>query len=196
MRELNEDLTSETCRRLAALFQEHFGLDCQSVTAQHQKAMAFNIDLRCLLNSATQRLQDFKMYDSNAAEGELLESKELVENFSFLHSMQVIRNAVLKSICLIHKELKGKEDVGFKDIEMIEHTLVPCGMACSIVDLLSDTNPKMTGNTFSDDSIKLHNEHVDYFLLQILLPYCIPLDKCTRICKNSFTMELPSFSLR
>ncbi len=54
--DLEENLSTETCQRLVAAFQDHFNIDSPVLSAKQQRIVDFNFSLRRLLNEASMRL--------------------------------------------------------------------------------------------------------------------------------------------
>ena len=77
-RELESNLSVDTCQRLVASFQDHFSPDSALLTCQQQRIVEFNMTLRKLLNETNQRLQkeslECSVADSNLANSDLMVS--------------------------------------------------------------------------------------------------------------------------
>lgn len=54
--DIEENLSTETCQRLVAAFQDHFNIDSPVLSAKQQRIVDFNFSLRRLLNEASMRL--------------------------------------------------------------------------------------------------------------------------------------------
>ncbi len=71
--ELEDNLSTETCQRLVASFQDHFNQESPTLAAKQQRIIDFNLSLRRLLNEASMRLhqaslqltEDNPLSDSN-----------------------------------------------------------------------------------------------------------------------------------
>jgi len=73
--ELEENLSTETCQRLVASFQDHFNIDSSVLSAKQKRIIDFNLSLRRLLNEASMRLHQASLQleeDISSSSNELM----------------------------------------------------------------------------------------------------------------------------
>ena len=90
--ELEENLSTETCQRLVAAFQDHFNVDSPVLSAKKQRILDFNLSLRRLLNEASMRLHQaslqFEEDNVSSSSNELL--------MVFIFTLTIACNMVIK----------------------------------------------------------------------------------------------------
>ena len=124
-KELDEDLSTETCQRLVSAFQDHFSPESPVLAAKQQRIVDFNLCLLRLLNEASMRLHQTSL--QLAAEDDVGQSTE--------EDGQQPVDAVVEMLRRIYKQqvepaLVPSQSASFDDL------LVASSQACRVAELL------------------------------------------------------------
>lgn len=87
--ELEDNLSTETCQRLVAAFQDNFNQESPALAAKQQRIIDFNLSLRRLLNEASMRLHQASLQLTE--DNPLSDSNELMvaNNILYSHSIKL-----------------------------------------------------------------------------------------------------------
>ena len=102
IRQLEANPSSQVCKQLAELFQEHISLESTSQSVRRQRMAAFKAEVLRLLNDLGHALENppipMSEADVNDADSEMMDSKEVIEQFIILHGYEPIHYAVAHSL--------------------------------------------------------------------------------------------------